>query len=60
MNEKVYRTMKKVGAWNIVFGIILIAVGVTVGVMQIVHGAGCYLIRRKLCFKYKGKKRLYT
>ncbi len=38
MNERVYKTMKRIGAWNIVFGVVLIVVGVTVGVMQIVHG----------------------
>lgn len=50
MNEKVYRTMKKVGAWNIVFGIILIAVGVTVGVMQIVHGGRLLSDKKEIMF----------
>ncbi|MBQ9983110.1 MAG: hypothetical protein IJP29_00820 [Lachnospiraceae bacterium] len=38
MNEKVYKTMGSIGGWNIAFGIILIVVGVTMGVMQIIHG----------------------
>lgn len=38
MNERVYKTMRKIGSWNIVFGVILIIVGVAVGVMQIIHG----------------------
>lgn len=38
MGEKVYKTMKQVGAWNLVFGILLIVFGVTVGIFQIIHG----------------------
>ena len=38
MNEKVYKTMRNVGGWNIAIGVVLIVVGVTVGVLQIVHG----------------------
>lgn len=50
MNEKVYKTMKKVGAWNIVFGIILIAVGITVGVMQIIHGGKLLNDKKEITF----------
>lgn len=50
MNEKVYKTMKKVGAWNIVFGVILIVVGVTVGVMQIVHGGKLLKDKKEIMF----------
>ncbi|HIT05096.1 MAG TPA: hypothetical protein IAB53_00385 [Candidatus Scybalocola faecipullorum] len=39
VHEKIYRTMKNVGAGNLVFGIIIIIAGVTVGVMSIVNGA---------------------
>ena len=38
MNEKVYKTMKKVGGFNIAFGIVLITVCLAVGIMQIIHG----------------------
>lgn len=50
MNEKVYKTMKKVGAWNIVFGIILIVVGVSVGVLQIVHGSKLLADKKEIMF----------
>jgi len=38
MSEKVYKTMKNVGGWNIALGVVLIVVGVTVGILQIIHG----------------------
>lgn len=38
MNEKVYKTMGNVGGWNIALGVVLIVVGVTMGVLQIIHG----------------------
>lgn len=50
MNEKVYKTMKKVGAWNIVFGILLILVGITVGVLQIVHGGNLLKDKKDIIF----------
>jgi hypothetical protein len=39
MTEKVYKTMKSVGALNLVMGIIMIIAGVATGVMVIVNGA---------------------
>ncbi|MCD8118463.1 MAG: hypothetical protein LUE29_03045 [Lachnospiraceae bacterium] len=36
--EKIYREMKAVGGWNIALGVVMIVVGVTVGVLTIVHG----------------------
>ncbi|MCM1499216.1 MAG: hypothetical protein NC124_12190 [Clostridium sp.] len=50
MNEKVYSTMKKVGAWNIAFGVILIAVGVSIGIMQIVHGGRLLADKKEIMF----------
>ena len=50
MNEKVYKTMKNVGAWNIVLGIVLIVVGVAVGVMQIVHGGKLLHDKKEITF----------
>lgn len=39
MVEKVYRTMKSVGAFNIVMGILMIVSGITTGVIVITKGA---------------------
>ncbi len=39
MNEKIYKTMTSVGAWNIAFGIVMIVTGVVAGVLTIVNGA---------------------
>lgn len=50
MNEKIYKTMKKVGAWNIAFGVILIAVGMTVGIMQIIHGGKLLSDKKEITF----------
>lgn len=39
MGEKVYKTMKSVGSFNIVMGIILIVAGIASGVLVIAKGA---------------------
>ena len=39
MMEKIYSTMKSVGVWNLVIGIILIVMGILSGVFMIVNGA---------------------
>lgn len=39
MAEKVYKTMKSVGAFNLVTGILLIILGITAGIAIIVNGA---------------------
>lgn len=39
VREKMYKTLKNVGAANLAFGIVIIIAGVTVGVMSIVNGA---------------------
>lgn len=39
MMEKIYKTMKSVGVWNLVLGIILIVAGVLTGVFLIVNGS---------------------
>ena len=39
MMEKIYNTMKSVGVWNLVMGILLIVSGVAAGVFMIVNGA---------------------
>lgn len=50
MNEKVYKTMKKVGACSIVFGILTIVFGVAVGVIQIVHGGKLLRDKKEITF----------
>ena len=45
MEEKVYKTMGNVGAFNIVIGICVIATGIASGVMLIINGAR--LIKKK-------------
>ncbi|MGN0153445.1 MAG: hypothetical protein ACI4A3_03275 [Lachnospiraceae bacterium] len=50
MSEKVYKTMKKVGAWNIVFGILLIVMGLTVGIIQIIHGGRLLSDKKEIMF----------
>lgn len=39
MSEKIYKSMKTVGAWNIAIGVTLIVIGILSGVMTIVNGA---------------------
>ena len=50
MNERVFKTMTKTGAWNIVFGVVLIVIGLTVGVMQIINGGKLLSDRKELTF----------
>ncbi len=38
MNEKIYHEMKSVGIWNLVLGIVLAVVGITMGVLCIING----------------------
>jgi hypothetical protein len=39
MVEKIYKTMKSVGVWNLVMGILLIIAGALSGVFLILNGA---------------------
>jgi hypothetical protein len=39
MMEKIYNTMKSVGVWNLVMGILLIIAGVVSGILLILNGA---------------------
>ena len=39
MQEKVYHTMKNVGIWNIVLGIVTMAFAIGVGVVMLVSGS---------------------
>ncbi|HWT27039.1 MAG TPA: hypothetical protein VN131_03800 [Mobilitalea sp.] len=45
MMEKIYHTMKSVGVWNLVLGILLIVSGILAGVFMIVNGA--QLLKKK-------------
>lgn len=37
--EKIYKSMKRVGAGNIVIGVLVMVVGISVGVVSIITGA---------------------
>lgn len=50
MGEKVYKTMKSVGGWNIVFGVMLIVFGVAVGTLQIIHGGKLLKDKKEITF----------
>ncbi len=39
MMEKIYHTMKSVGVWNLVMGILLIVAGMVSGILLILNGA---------------------
>jgi hypothetical protein len=39
MMEKIYHTMKSVGVWNLVLGILLIVAGIVSGILLILNGA---------------------
>lgn len=39
MEEKIFKTMGRVGAWNIAVGIVLIVIGLAAGVISIINGA---------------------
>lgn len=50
MGEKVYKTMKSVGAFNLVAGILLIIVGIGAGISVIVGGAKLLSAKSDLIF----------
>ena len=37
--EKIYKSMKRVGAGNIVMGVLIMVVGISVGIVSIITGA---------------------
>lgn len=39
MEEKIYKTMGRCGAWNIAIGIVVMVVGIAAGVLCIINGA---------------------
>ena len=48
--EKVYKTMKAAGVWNIVLGILLIVFGITFGTLNIVAGGNLMKSRSNILF----------
>ncbi len=50
MNEKVFKSMKLVGAGNIALGIIILVVGVATGVLAILGGAKLLKSKNELTF----------
>ncbi len=50
MMEKIYKTMKSVGVWNLVMGILLIVAGALSGAFMIVNGARLLKKRSDLLF----------
>lgn len=39
MQEKIHKTMGRVGAWNIAVGVVLIVIGLGAGILSIINGA---------------------
>lgn len=39
MEEKIYKTMGRSGAWNIAIGVVMIVVGLAAGIISILNGA---------------------
>ena len=50
MGEKIYNTMKSVGAFNIVLGILMIVTGAVTGTLIIVKGAKLLKDKSELTF----------
>ena len=50
MSEKVYKTMKNVGAWTIAFGVLLIVGGITIGIIQLIHGGKLLKEKKEITF----------
>lgn len=48
MNHNIYKTMKSTGAGSLVLGILLIVVGLTFGILNIVNGARLLKGRTKI------------
>lgn len=50
MGEKIYKTMKSVGSFDLVMGILLIVSGITTGVLFIAKGARLLKDKSELMF----------
>ena len=52
MMEKIYHTMKSVGVWNLVLGILLIVASTVAGTLLILNGARLLKKKKDLLFQY--------
>lgn len=50
MVEKIYKTMKSVGVWNLVLGILMIIAGLFTGIFLIVNGGKLLKKKKDLLF----------
>ena len=50
MMEKIYNTMKSVGVWNLVLGILMIVMGAVAGILLILNGAKLLKKKSELLF----------
>jgi hypothetical protein len=50
MMEKIYQTMRSVGVWNLVIGIMMIITGILSGVFMIVNGVTLLKKKKDLLF----------
>lgn len=50
MMEKIYHTMKSVGVWNLVLGILMMIAGVASGVLLILNGVKLLKKKSELLF----------
>jgi hypothetical protein len=50
MMEKIYNTMKAVGVWNLVLGILMIITGIAAGVLLILNGVRLLKKKSELLF----------
>ena len=39
MNEKAYKTMSRIGGWNIALGVVSLVIGAAIGIGSIITGA---------------------
>ena len=50
MEEKIYKTMRGAGSWNIVIGVAAIVLGVASGVLLIISGSKLLAGKSKILF----------
>ena len=50
MEEKIYKTMRGAGSWNIVIGVAAIVLGIASGILLIISGAKLLAGKSKILF----------
>lgn len=50
MGEKIYKTMRGAGAWNIALGVVLLVIGIASGILMIINGAKLLSDKSKILF----------